>query len=108
VEPTAAGIGICGRDGKFVRSRASSALSPRRLQLTSALGRMTLHDFLLFSAMAVVVAVATHWFVLRYWLAVPLSAFVSSLANKRAPGKGEIPFLFQNESPGLALPEHHR
>ena len=42
---------------------------------------MTLHDFLLFSALAVVVALATHWFIRRHWLAALVSAVVSSLAN---------------------------
>jgi hypothetical protein len=42
---------------------------------------MTLHDFLLFSTAAVVVAVVTHWFVQRFWWAVLVSALVSSLVN---------------------------
>ena len=46
-----------------------------------SLDRMTLHDFLLFSAVAGVVAALTHWFVRRYWLAVLVSAPVCSLVN---------------------------
>ena len=42
---------------------------------------MSLRDFLLFGAVAVGIGIATHSFVRRYWLAVLLSAFVSSLAN---------------------------
>ena len=42
---------------------------------------MTLHDFLMFTAVASAVAVVTHWFVRRYWLAVLLSALASSLTN---------------------------
>ena len=42
---------------------------------------MTLHDFLLFSALAAVVALAAHWFIRHHWLAALVSAVVSSLAN---------------------------
>jgi hypothetical protein len=42
---------------------------------------MTLHDFLLFSAIASAVAIVAHWFVRGYWLAVLLSAVASSLIN---------------------------
>jgi len=42
---------------------------------------MTLHDFLIFSAVASGIALVMHWFVRRYWLAVLLSALGASFIN---------------------------
>ena len=42
---------------------------------------MTLGNLLIFSAVAVVLSVAGHWFVRRYWWAVLVSVSAASLAN---------------------------
>jgi hypothetical protein len=42
---------------------------------------MTLSDFLIFSAVAAVLAAVAHFFVRRYWLALLVSAPASSLVN---------------------------